>query len=144
MSYEEEFYGQDDGSDEQLSVDTQTRKRMKKFVNISIDKHLHKIMMGNKKMSKIFSSGDIGSPIRNAITGQQYVNKHRVGSVFEDLYFRVSYSIGNERKKLFFESPEQYERHLGSTIKFVNNDTNWNNWNETKRAWNIKKMARST
>ena len=100
--------------------------------------------MGNKKMSNIFSSGDIGSPIRNAITGQQYVNKHRVGSVFEDLYFRVSYSIGNERKKLFFESPEQYERHLGSTIKFVNNDTNWNNWNETKRAWNIKKMALST
>ena len=144
MSYEEEFYGQEDGSDGQLSVDTQTRKRMKKFAKVSDDKHLHKIMMGNKKMSNIFSSGDIGSPIRNAITGQQYNYKHRVGSAFEDLYFRVSYSIGNERKKLFFESPEQYERNLGSTIKFENNDANWNNWNETKRAWNIKKMALST
>ena len=144
MSYEEEFYGQEDGSDGQLSVDTQTRKRMKKFAKVSDDKHLHKIMMGNKKMSNIFSSGDIGSPIRNAITGQQYNYKHRVGSTFEDLYFRVSYSIGNERKKLFFESPEQYERNLGSTIKFENNDANWNNWNETKRAWNIKKMALST
>ena len=144
MSYEEDFYGQDDGSDGQLSVDSQTRKRMKKIVNVSIDKHLHKIMLGNKKMSNIFSSGDIGSPIRNAVTGQQYNYKHRVGSAFEDLYFRVSYSIGNERKKLFFESPEQYERNLGSTIKFDNSDANWNNWNETKRAWNIKKMALST
>jgi len=144
MSYEEEFYGQDDGSDEQLSVDTQTRKNMKKFAKVSDDKQLHKIMMGNKKTSNIFSSGDIGSPIRNAINGQQYNYKHRVGSAFEDLYFRVSYSIGNERKKLFFDSPEQYERHLGSTMKFDNSDANWNNWNETKRAWNIKKMALST
>jgi len=144
MSYEEEFYGQDDGSDEQLSVDTQTRKNMKKIAKVSDDKQLHKIMMSNKKTSNIFSSGDIGSPIRNAINGQQYNYKHRVGSSFEDLYFRVSYSIGNERKKLFFDSPEQYERHLGSTMKFDNSDANWNNWNETKRAWNIKKMALST
>jgi len=76
----------------------------------------------------VFGSGDVGSSIRDAVTGTRY--KHKVGSRYEDLYFSVRLATGEAGKNsptLFFESPEQYEQHL-----FVEIDDN------AKREWYMK------
>jgi hypothetical protein len=60
-----------------------------------------------------FGSGQIGSRIRNAVTGQQY--PYIVGSVDEDLLFKVIDAVGRNGRKdpmfLFYDTPEQYENH---------------------------------
>jgi len=60
----------------------------------------------------MFGSGDTGSTIRNAVTGEKYYG-HRVGSRHEDLYFKARICTGefSEPATLFYESVEQYERH---------------------------------
>jgi hypothetical protein len=78
----------------------------------------------------LYSSGDIGSNIRNAITGQHYVDK--VGSISENNYFKIIISTGEikgERRTFFFLSPEDYERHMHVTLH-----TN------VKEQWNKNKM----
>jgi hypothetical protein len=59
--------------------------------------------------------------IRNAVTGIRM--EHRVGSKYEDLYFRVMdvhanhhTPLNNDPRKLFYDNPEQCERHLQLTI----------------------------
>ena len=101
MYYEEDFYNQMDIDN--LSVNSKEQHLNKIFS----DNHCHRVMKG-KQSTKIFSSGQIGSHIRNAVTGKFYGYDKIVGSPMEDLYFRVSHPIGNERSKLFFDSPEQY------------------------------------
>jgi hypothetical protein len=69
----------------------------------------------NKKID-VYTTGDIGSKIRDAITGNYYTDV--VGSANEKLYFKVGYSTGEIKTKngstsLFYVSPEQYEKHLG-------------------------------
>jgi hypothetical protein len=63
---------------------------------------------------EVFSSGSQGSTIRNAISGSYYYGD-RVGSVNEDLYYKVGIStgdVGRDSVFLFYDSPEQYERHM--------------------------------
>ena len=71
--------------------------------------------------------------IRNAVTGLWYRDDHPkckylVGSVQEDIFFKVHFSTGeaelsssarNNRKTttlLFYDSPEQFERHQRMTV----------------------------
>jgi hypothetical protein len=64
-----------------------------------------------------FSSGCQGTIIRNAISGSYYGD--RVGSKQEDLYYKVSISTGDfgrDTIALFYDSPEQYERHMYATV----------------------------
>ncbi len=84
---------------------------------------------GRKKNTKIviYNSGGVGSQIRNAVTGAY--TKDFVGSVDEDHYFSFILATGESPKgplTLFFDSPEQCERHLhaefGKQIK-----TKWQN-----------------
>ena len=60
-----------------------------------------------------YGSGQQGSRIRNAVTGQRY--PYLVGSINEDLFFKVSEATGRNGRKhtltLFYDSPEQYENH---------------------------------
>jgi hypothetical protein len=69
-----------------------------------------------KKRRKIelYGSGDTGSKIRNAVTGNY--TKHTVGTNDEYEYWSVSDCRGingnKEPLKLFYDSPEQYERHM--------------------------------
>ena len=60
-----------------------------------------------------YGSGQQGSKIRNAVTGQRY--PFLVGSSDEDLFFKVSEASGRNGRKstliLFYDSPEQYENH---------------------------------
>jgi hypothetical protein len=68
----------------------------------------------NKRIAvQCYGSGQIGSRIRNAVTGQYY--NYVVGSVDEDLVFKVIDAVGRNGRKdplfLFYDTPEQYENH---------------------------------
>ena len=69
---------------------------------------------GRRKKVVIFASGWQGSTIRNAVSGEK-MNGDEVGSMNEDFYFKTSISSaengGRDPLNLFYDSPEQYERH---------------------------------
>ena len=80
----------------------------------------------------VYSSGLNGSPIRNAETGEYY--NYKVGSLDEDLFFKVSCSSGNTEigpLTLFYDSPIQYAKHQYFSID-----------NEVIKMWQFKKMNR--
>jgi hypothetical protein len=57
-----------------------------------------------------------GSTIRNAVTGM-YESGYKFGSANEDLFFKVGQrSCGSGNHILFYDSPEQYEKHFRTTI----------------------------
>jgi len=65
-----------------------------------------------------YASGVMGTPIRNAITGERY-RDFLVGSKEEELFFKVKIcngETGREGVTLFYESPEAYERHQHETL----------------------------
>jgi hypothetical protein len=142
MFYEEDFYNQhdeDESMDSRVKGKSHVNVNTNSIANVSSDKYMHKVVVnGVKRSVNVFSCGDTGSPIRNAVSGHYYGPKHTVGSVMEDLYFRVSCQMSSGRKKLYFDSPEQYERHIGNRVA----DLDGPSWGELKRAWGIKKMAR--
>jgi hypothetical protein len=66
-----------------------------------------------------YASGDSGMKIRNAETGHYY--KFKVGSKDEDLFFKIALASGelkttNGSNVLFYDSPEQYEKHLMTEV----------------------------
>jgi hypothetical protein len=71
-----------------------------------------------------------GRMIRNAITGIRYDDYH-VGRCDEDIFYKVSYAVGETSRSesciLFFDSPEQFEKHFGLTVRL-----------ETKEKWRNK------
>uniref|UniRef100_A0A6C0B9B0 Uncharacterized protein n=1 Tax=viral metagenome TaxID=1070528 RepID=A0A6C0B9B0_9ZZZZ len=130
MYYDEEFYNEMEYEEmDDVSVNKNTRK-MAKAMEEAGDKRCHIIQRKNKRTITVFSSGSHGSYIRNAISGA-YTNDI-VGSADEDSYFRVSCPCGSERKKLFFQSPEQYERHFDCNLE-KDQKKNW-----AKRAGEVK------
>ena len=70
------------------------------------------------KLIGCFCSGPQGSYIRNAVTGiKNYSNK--VGSINEDLYFKVNFALGNYGSRpviLFFDNPKEFETHFSITL----------------------------
>jgi len=80
----------------------------------------------------LYGSGDIGHHIRHAITG--FRTPHIIGSKDEDLYFVASDARGLTKTRqpliLFFDSPEQYEKHCHVTVS-----------ERVKHAWQQKNMA---
>ena len=112
---------------------TKVKKIMNNVYQSNKGFHLIKRQSKDKKSHnvEIFVSGDQGSTIRNAISGS-YCHGHRVGSKQEDLYFKVSIStgeLGRESVVLFYDTPEQYERHMYVTVE-----------PESKQAWLEKQM----
>lgn len=68
-----------------------------------------------KKQYKLYTSGNTGSYIRDAETGE-YTN-YLVGSKDEDLFFKVNETTGKCKSKngsntLFYLSPQHYVSHL--------------------------------
>jgi hypothetical protein len=90
----------------------------------SMDKGYHKFKRniptpnGTKKITvELYSSGDTGSNIRDAITGQFYSCK--VGSRDEDNFFKAVIATGeikSDRRNFFFSSPTDYERMFHTTL----------------------------
>jgi len=116
MEYEDYFHpGQDNAyNNKNLMMEI---KRMDKGYNKL--KRLVKTSNGKKKISvEIYSSGETGSNIRDAITGQYY--SYKVGSEEEDGFFKVCIATGeiqNQRRLFFFSSPSDYERIFLITLK---------------------------
>lgn len=144
MYYEEDFHNQVDYDDlDEISVKANSRKINRVFEDTE-DSKRHIIKGKNKKNVVIFSSGSSGSKIRNAMSGA-YTNDI-VGSAVEDLYYRVSYAVGSENKKLYYDSPEQYEKHFGCDIdKDVSNGSELKKqWAERARAAEVRRVSKSS
>ena len=105
----------------------------------SLNRGYHKLMRTvlinnrNKKIELgVYGSGSHESQIRNAETGEYY--KYKVGTMDEDLFFKVMISTGEVPSgplTLFYDSPEHYERHH---CVFLDNFT--------KKHWEFKKQSR--
>lgn len=76
-----------------------------------------------KKIKLFNSSLYTNSPIINAVTGLAYYRegflKYKIGSVHEDDLFKVRFLTHEgdlPALTLFYDSPDQYERHLGCIV----------------------------
>jgi hypothetical protein len=129
--YDNEFYGYtaDDDADTFASDSRMTKKMRKELAELNkADKNFFQLkrakpgQYGSYEMVPVFGSGDVGTSIRDAITGiRNYA--HKVGSVYEDLYFKARIctgDMGQDSPTFFFDSPEQYEKHM---LTNVNRDT---------------------
>ena len=100
---------------------------------------------GKLKRTKIefYTSGDTGSHIRDAETGEY--TSYKVGSLNEDLFFKVILATGecnsrNNSHTLFYSSPQHYMSHMFCELdeKLVEY------WNEKYQAkLNKKKFVKS-
>jgi hypothetical protein len=129
--------------EETSSIDTELRDRRKmNEIHKRMDKDYYSYKRqafseDGMRMEKVqlYSSPLLTSgPIRNAVTGIRM--EHRVGSKYEDLYFRVMDVHSNNHtpindlpRKLFYDNPEQCERHLQITVP-----------NEVKETWAQKNL----
>jgi hypothetical protein len=112
-----------------LSVDSNNRQKVNDFVN---DNRRFKVKRinneGRMKNVEIFASGPTDYTIRNAVSGFKYEG-HKVGTLDEDLYFKVAFSTGEakfESPTLFYDSPEQFENHLFQELPQSNKEK-WHN-----------------
>jgi hypothetical protein len=128
-----------DGSNSMDSEEIDRKKKVKMYKMTDPDFYSFKIKEYNEEGEYILRNTDVySSPftgyIRNATTGIR--EKHRVGSKYEDLYFRVKdvalytkTELNKEPRKLFYRNPEEYERHFGLTVSM-----------DIKNAWHEKNM----
>jgi hypothetical protein len=121
MYYDEIF----DFNDEYNNMTNAQNKELNKIKSLDKDYafvYRYKYNLNGKKvLTKIdlYTSGDVGSHIRNAATGEYY--KYKVGSFEEVKLFKIKISTGEIKTRsgnsiLFFDSPEQYESHLLAEI----------------------------
>ena len=127
MNYEDRFIPTQ--GDEDLYMETDARQKQKNIMdelnlyNPRFHKTYKKVY--NKSGSgkrlipiEFYSSGPRGNLITHAISGTRQKG-HVVGSINEDLFFKVSFSsskVGNEHVTLFYYSPEEYESHQCITL----------------------------
>lgn len=70
-----------------------------------------KIIKDKKIVIDTYHSSDTpGSIIRHAVTGVWL--SARVGSIEENLYFKVRDNTGKDTRSLYYDSPEECERHM--------------------------------
>lgn len=131
------IYDEDDGS---ISLDSHVKDQRKRAEIVKmLDKDYYKIYKNvDGLMTKIeaYSTPVLtNSRIRDAVTGSRM--EHRSGSRYQDLYFIMADSTGNCRtdkntdpRKLFFQNPEQCERHMRISIPA-----------NAKEAWQDKYLA---
>jgi len=118
-NYDYKYQMSNDADDDNISVNSRSnRQKVNKILSETVEDRLcfktKRFDPSSYKMKSMmmFGSGDTGSTIRNAVTGEKYYG-HRVGSRHEDLYFKARICTGefSEPATLFYESVEQYERH---------------------------------
>ena len=122
-----------DNNDEisHITASTITSRKKKSYRNLdkyaNITPGLICIKTANKKWKEkridgYYTVNIPGSPIRNAVIGSYEINymgntKFAVGSVWEDLFFKVTLTtLKGSPYTLFYDSPEQYERHMNSSL----------------------------
>lgn len=120
-SYEPSMNSHSDNGSVQSKQVKKNKKEETKAAVYTIKKKI-----GNKKYKNINifnTSIQINSPIINAVTGFPCINDdfqtYRVGSNNELLFFKVKFASGEGNTPgmtLFYDSPEQYERHMMNTL----------------------------
>jgi hypothetical protein len=96
-----------------------------------IDKSCH-ILRRKEKDIVVYATSSQGSNIKNAETGE--FSKSVVGTLDEDLFFKVSISTGENESgplTLFYKSPAHYEKHHGAVVS-----------EEAKFRWRLKNQMR--
>jgi hypothetical protein len=141
--YNEEYLPQDsydyDNDEDNISVNISSDDNSEIIINkVSMEKRKkmdpdylkQKIVVNGetKRIESFASKLNCNAVIRNAITGRRAVYRnndstativHRVGSNDESFYFSVTDTTTkcNEPRRLYFNSPEEFERHYQNTIK---------------------------
>ena len=124
MQYYNEQYGPDDAHSETITINSQKNKYRKLWDDAKkVDKGFHKLKMrvGNKDVEfEVYTTSNTpGRMIRDAITGQKY-NQYKVGSLNEHLFFKVRLAGKDlDCEPLYFDTPEQYERHMRCEVSSV-------------------------
>jgi len=139
MYNEDEYLGEDaftDISSEETtsSVDTQIKKKRKlieytKRLDNGYDRY-RKMVNGEMILIESYSTQLLRNGfIRHAVDGIKC--PHRAGSKYDDLYFVVTDTTSrtNETRKLYYYSPEDFERHHYLTVP-----------QEIKEKWSIRNM----
>jgi len=139
---EEPVYYNDDVSVSTVSTrDTEMNKNKVKTrfgVSYKNDKNYFKIKGNKKGIPSItgFSTSILpGTTIRNGVTGAlecNYIGKpiYKVGTLDENLFFKANISVNGitgTPRILFYDSPEQYERHFKINLSI-----------DTKNKWLAK------
>ena len=118
-NYDYKYESNNDADDDNVSVRSRSnRQKVNKVLTETVDDKLcfkaKRFDSTAYKMKAVimFGSGDTGTTIRNAVTGEKYYG-HRVGSRHEDLYLKTRVCTGefSEPVTLFYDSVDQYERH---------------------------------
>lgn len=133
---------QDDTMDYSVDTDLTSLQNNTKTILNSSSKNFRLVNRKVSRRKKIqlgyFTTSFVpDSKIVNAITGIRYRDedpkvKYLVGSMEEDLLFKVSISNGENGQDpvlLFYDSPEQFEKHQYTSLKQT-----------TKETWLNKKL----
>ena len=130
-----------DSDSESFTTVSSNRKKTRKLFEDAkkIDNGYHKLKMGKtEKLSgiEVYSTNSTpGTMIRDAITGARF-ESYKVGSKNEHLFFKVGMAAGHTESGniiLFFDSPEQYEKHMKTTVSQSIKETWTNNCAKVKR-----------
>jgi hypothetical protein len=137
---EDYFNASEISIDETSTIDTETKHHLKMkevYKRMDKDYYSYKIRVNNENIKiELYSSSSLSkSFIRNAITGIR--SQYKVGSKYEDLFFKIkdvarkNQTVLNDLpRKLFYDSPEECERHLHIIIP-----------TELKENWMKKKLS---
>ena len=110
---------------------------VKKFMVSTTKKGFYSLkrkVNNNKVNVDVYATGGLGTNIRNAISGEYYYG-YKVGTTREDLFYKTSVSTGetgNEGVVLFFENPEQYERHFYTQVDASDKERWYSKYNDAK------------
>lgn len=134
----------DDSDDTSLSANRKRQRKNNEEMK-KLDKGYHKLKrtVNHKQVDiDIYTTNDMpGTMIRDAITGSRY-SEYRVGTRNEHLFFKVGIAtgeLGDSGGLVFFDSPEQYERHFkGIYVVSPEIKENWTNRCAEIRALNNK------
>tara|TARA_B100001093_G_scaffold76612_3_gene67485 strand:- start:9559 stop:10134 length:576 start_codon:yes stop_codon:yes gene_type:complete len=93
--------------------------KKKKVKHDKQDKGLRKIKTKEGENLVYFATSMLpGNSVRDAVYGT-YIHEDKVGSINEDLYFKVAYADNGSKQnvdKLFYDNPEQFENHMKTTV----------------------------
>jgi len=122
------FYTKDDytlaSESSIVSESSPARKKQRSVMDAYLlnNKTYHKMRRGggspDEKVGVYSTNTTPGTLIKDAVTGGTS-DICRVGTIYEDLFFKVGFAtgeFGSEPKTMFFDCPEQYERHLNETV----------------------------
>lgn len=114
----DEHRGGGGGSPGKNGIGSGRRNRKQDELLKTVDKGFAVLAPKSKNPIAYFhTDSNPGSTIRNAVTGQ-YETGYKFGSVNQDLFFKVGQAspTGSVMHMLFYDSPEQYEKHFHTTL----------------------------